>query len=167
MNSFSTTEILENLDVKDLIELEDFLASYAYELDDTNIEAWVDFFDSNGIYQLTTSYNESSKLPLGIIYCKGHGMMIDRVSALLTANIFEKHKYTHIFTKPRAKKLGEKIYCRSNFVIYRTMESGLSEVFATGKYSDQIIKSDNELKFLERRAIIDSKRIDTLIVYPI
>ena len=167
MNTLSVTEASENLDVKDLIELEDFLANYAYELDDTNIEAWVNFFDSNGIYQLTTSYNESSKLPLGIIYCKGHGMMIDRISALLTANIFEKHKYTHIFTKPNAKKMGEKIYCRSNFVIYRTMESGASEVFATGKYSDQIIKSNEGLKFLERRVTIDSKRIDTLIVYPI
>ena len=167
MNTLSVTEASENLDVKDLIELEDFLASYAYELDDTNIEAWVNYFDTNGIYQLTTSYNESSKLPLGIMYCKGHGMMIDRVSALLTANIFEKHKYTHIFTKPIAKKLGEKIYCRSNFVVYRTMESGASEVFATGKYSDQIIKSNKGLKFLERRVTIDSKRIDTLIVYPI
>jgi anthranilate 1,2-dioxygenase small subunit len=153
MNTLSATEISENLDVKELIELEDFLANYAYELDDTNIEAWVNYFDTNGIYQLTTSYNESSKLPLGIMYCKGHGMMIDRVSALLTANIFEKHKYTHIFTKPIAKKLGEKIYCRSNFV--------------TGKYSDQIIKSNKGLKFLERRVTIDSKRIDTLIVYPI
>jgi anthranilate 1,2-dioxygenase small subunit len=167
MNSFSTNEISENLDVNDSIELEDFLVSYAYELDDTNIEAWVDFFDSNGTYQLTTLQNESSNLPLGIIYCKGHGMMIDRVSALLTANIFEKHKYTHIVTKPKTKKLGETIYCRSNFVIYRTMESGKSEVFATGKYSDQIIKGNKGLKFLERRVIIDSKRIDTLIVYPI
>jgi hypothetical protein len=47
------------------------------------------------------------------------------------------------------------------------MESGASEVFATGKYSDQIIKSNEGLKFLERRVTIDSKRIDTLIVYPI
>ena len=161
------TEVSENLDVDDTDRLDDFLANYSYQLDDGNIEAWVDFFDPNGIYQLTTSYNESAKLPLGIIYCKGHGMMIDRVRALLTANIFEKHKYTHIFTKPIAKRLGQKIHCRSNFVVYRTMESGVSEVFATGKYSDQIIQSGSGFKFLERRVTIDSKRVDTLIVYPI
>ena len=167
MNALSITEVSGNLDIHVSEGVEDFLANYSYQLDDGNIEAWVDFFDPNGVYKLTTSYNESEKLPLGIIYCKGHGMMIDRVRALLTANIFENHKYTHIFTKPITKVLGKTIHCRSNFVVYRTMESGVSEVFATGKYSDQIIQSENTFKFLERRVTIDSKRVDTLIVYPI
>jgi len=148
-------------------KLEDFLAQYAYELDDANVESWVDFFAPTGVYELTTAYNVSCNLPLGVMYCKGHGMMVDRIRALLTANIFELHKYTHIFTNPIAEMRGEVIVSRSNFIVYRTMESGLSQVFATGKYLDQIIETDEGLKFLERKVVIDSKRVDTLIVYPI
>ena len=167
MNTTSVNTNCVGLDYSQKSKLDDFLAQYAYELDEANVEAWIQFFTPTGVYELTTAYNLSFNLPLGIIYCKGHGMMVDRVRALLTANIFELHKYTHIFTNPIAEKKDDIIFSRSNFIVYRTMESGVSQVFATGKYLDQIIETDEGLKFLERKAVIDSKRVDTLIVYPI
>lgn len=158
---------MSNIDIQLMLRLEIFLAQYAYELDDRNVEYWVDFFLPDGIYQLTTSHNESNDYPLGIIFCKGHGMMIDRIQALQTANIFEVHKYTHILTKPVAKLRNNILHCRSNFVVYRTMDSKTSEIFVTGKYLDQIHLTDDGMKFIQRKAVVDSKIIDTLMVYPI
>jgi hypothetical protein len=37
----------------------------------------------------------------------------------------------------------------------------------TGKYLDQILLVDDIPKFKERRVILDSKRVDTLMVFPI
>jgi anthranilate 1,2-dioxygenase small subunit len=167
MNKTMNSTNSVGLEYPQKIQLDAFLAQYAYELDDGNVESWLHFFAPTGVYELTTAYNVSCNLPLGIMHCKGHGMMVDRVRALLTANIFELHKYTHIVTNPIAEKRGDVIISRSNFIVYRTMESGLSHVFATGKYMDQIIETDDGMKFLERKVVIDSKRIDTLIVYPI
>jgi len=47
------------------------------------------------------------------------------------------------------------------------MEDGATTIFATGRYFDHVIASAGALKFRERIAIIDSRRIDTLLVFPI
>ena len=39
-------------------------------------------------------------LPIGIMRCVGRGMMVDRVKAFHTANIFEPHTYNHMIGHP-------------------------------------------------------------------
>jgi anthranilate 1,2-dioxygenase small subunit len=47
------------------------------------------------------------------------------------------------------------------------MYNGEAEVFATGKYLDLVSCGSAGTVFKERRAIVDSRRIDTLLVLPI
>jgi anthranilate 1,2-dioxygenase small subunit len=56
---------------------------------------------------------------------------------------------------------------QSNFTVIRTMHDGDMSVFACGKYLDRIIDRDNILRFAERLVILDSRRVDTLMVIPI
>lgn len=95
-------------------------------------------------------------------------MMNDRIIALETANIYESHRYCHIVTKPSIRSIKSNLFSvRSNFSVYRTMENGYTDLFATGKYLDQVLLVGDIPKFKERRVILDSRRVDTLMVFPI
>lgn len=149
-------------------QIEAFLCEYAYALDDGRIDEWSSFFSSDAIYQVTTQENDAAGYPLGIIYCEGVGMMNDRVKALKEANIFESHTYCHILTRPSVREeVPGIVSARSNFSIFRTMHDGRAEIFATGKYLDRIDVRAARPAFLERRVILDSRRIDVLLVYPL
>jgi 3-phenylpropionate/cinnamic acid dioxygenase small subunit len=149
-------------------DLTGFLTRYTDALDDGRVDDWVEFFDDDGIYQITTRENEDANYPVGIVYCEGRGMLLDRIKALRIANIFESHVYCHISGQPTILKQSDDLWTvRSNFVVYRTMYDGRAELFATGKYLDVVRRGDEGLRFKERRAVVDSRRIDTLLVFPI
>jgi anthranilate 1,2-dioxygenase small subunit len=148
--------------------IEEFLNDYCHRLDDGKVDDWTSFFAEDANYQITTRENVENGYPLGIMYCEGRGMMEDRIKALKTANIFESHAYCHILGRPQLWNEGPELYgARSNFTIYRTMYNGEAEVFATGKYLDLVFCGSAGPVFKKRMAIVDSRRIDTLLVLPI
>lgn len=158
----------KELDPATWMRVEGFLADYAYRLDDGKIDEWTGFFSEDATYQITTRENHEAGYPIGIMLCKGRGMMEDRVLALKTANVFEPHTYCHILGRPdlRVEAPGV-LAARSNFSVYRTMEDGATELFAIGKYLDRIVFEAGAPKFGERRVILDSRRIDVLLVFPL
>ena len=150
------------------MRVESFLADYVHRLDDGKIDEWTGFFTADAFYQITTRENFEAGYPIGIMLCKGRGMMEDRVLALKTANVFEPHTYCHIVGRPDLKEESTgALSARSNFIVYRTMEDGEAHLFATGKYLDRIVLEDGQPKFEERRVILDSRRIDVLLVFPL
>ncbi len=151
-----------------LLQLDTLFATYAHALDDGRFEAWPEMFTDDAIYQVTTRENFEADRPIGILYCEGRGMMADRVDALRTANIFEHHAYCHIVGRAQAwHEADGTIGARSNFTVYRTMEDGQTELFALGRYLDRIEQGAGGLRFKERRVILDSRRIDVLLVLPL
>lgn len=145
-----------------------FLTRYTDTLDDGRVDEWADFFTEDGVYQVTTRENVEANYPVGIVYCEGRGMLVDRIKALKVANIYESHVYCHITGRPTI--LGEHDGCltvRSNYVVYRTMYDGRMELFATGKYQDVLRDAGEGLRFQKRQVVVDSRRIDTLLVFPI
>lgn len=145
-----------------------FLADYAHALDDGRIDAWPGYFADEAVYQVTTRENEAAGYPIGIMLCEGRGMMEDRVLALKVANVYESHSYCHILGRPelRDEAPGE-FAARSNFCVYRTMEDGATELFAVGKYVDRIATGGAQPQFRSRKVILDSRRIDVLLVFPL
>ena len=156
------------VDAATWLRVENFLADYAHRLDDGRIDDWTGFFSADALYQVTTRENFEAGYPIGIILCEGRGMMEDRVLALKTANVFEPHTHCHIVGRPELKALPDgSISSRSNFSVYRTMESGETSLFAIGKYLDRIAFEGGEPKFRERRVILDSRCVDVLLVFPL
>lgn len=144
------------------------LRDYCNALDDGDVDSWSKFFLSDATYQITTRENVSKGYPLGIVLCEGRGMMDDRIKALKTANIFESHTYCHLTGAPdMAEQMEGRWAVRSNFAVYRTMYTGEMELFATGKYLDVVDTTEDRAHFAERIVVVDSRRIDTLLVYPL
>jgi anthranilate 1,2-dioxygenase small subunit len=151
--------------VRDAIE--DLLAAYAEAIDDGKLELWHGFFTGDGIYQIITRESFDAGLPIGILYCGSRGMMEDRVRALRTANIYEPHAYRHLLGRPRFERTGDGFDVRSNFCVYRIAQDGDTVTFATGRYLDRIVDDGGALRFMARRVVLDSRRVDILLVLPL
>jgi anthranilate 1,2-dioxygenase small subunit len=146
----------------------DLYSEYAHLIDDDRLEAWPDQFTERGTYRVTTRENYDAGLPLSLIYCDGRGMMIDRISALRTANIYEPHVYCHILSAVRLVEATDSRYrTRSNFTVMRTMSEGDTTIFACGRTFDHVVVENGRLRFASRLVVLDSRSIDTLLVIPI
>ena len=160
--------LMENLDLIRQHRVEALMTEYAHCIDDDQLEEWPDFFIEDSVYRVVTRENHELGLPMGLIYCDGKGMLKDRISALRTANIYEPHTYRHMVGAVNIiGDDGEGLRVHSNFTVIRTMHDGDMSVFACGRYLDRIIERDGALKFSERLVILDSRRVDTLMVIPI
>lgn len=150
------------------LRLDDLQTDYAHAVDDDRLEEWPGFFREDGAYKIVTRENHLAGLPMGIIYCDSRGMMSDRVLALRTANIFEPHSYCHVIGRSRyAEAADGAVHGRTNFQVTRTMENGQMDLFAVGKYLDRIDVSGAAPRFAERLVVIESRRIDVLLCYPL
>lgn len=150
------------------LRVEDLYAQYAHTIDDDRLEDWPGLFTQDGVYRVTTRENYDSGLPLAMVYCDGRGMMADRISALRTANIYEPHVYCHMLSAVRVlAREGGVIRARSNFSVMRTMQEGETMLFAVGRTFDTLVEDAGQLRFRERLAVLDSRRVDTLLVIPI
>jgi anthranilate 1,2-dioxygenase small subunit len=149
-------------------EIEDFLVAYVHDIDDGHLDRWPGYFTEDGIYQIITAENHAAGLPMGIMYCQGRGMMTDRIQALGSANIFEDHTYCHLLGRAQITENGDGTHgARSNFTVMRTMQDGRTEIFAVGKYLDKIVMKDGRPLLQDRRVVLESRRIDILLVRPL
>jgi len=142
-------------------------ASYAQCIDAGELERWHEYFTSDGVYRVTSRENHEAGLPLSLIYCRGHGMMKDRITAMRTANIFEPHVYCHLDGALMIERTDGGWRTTSNFTIMRTMGGGTMSVFACGRFCDEIVAESGALKLRERIVVLDSRQIDTLLVIPL
>lgn len=149
-----------------LIELN---AGYARAIDDGNFEAWPEFFFEDGLYKLTTADNVAQGMEAGLIYADSRNMLRDRISALRRANIFERHRYRHIVGLPTVLGVeGASARTDTSFLVVRIMRDGTMDLFATGRYLDQVeVVADGSLRFRQRIVVCDSNRFDTLVAIPL
>ena len=148
--------------------IEEFLAAVAFAVDDDEVERWPLFFTEDGFYQIIPREGYEAGHPLGIMTCAGRGMLKDRVAALQGANIYEPHTYCHVLSRPALRRAaGGEIAARTNFALYRTMQGRGTELFAAGKYIDRIVLEGGEPRLKSRHAVLESRRVDILIVLPI
>jgi anthranilate 1,2-dioxygenase small subunit len=147
--------------------IEALLDGYAEAIDDGEIERWPGFFTVDGTYQIITRESHDAALPIGILYCDSRGMMEDRVRALRTANIYEPHAYRHLLGRPHIERSGDGFDVRSNFAVFRIAQDGDTVTFATGRYLDRVVDDGGTLRFKARRVVLDSRRVDILLVLPL
>jgi anthranilate 1,2-dioxygenase small subunit len=160
--------VIERDDAALRAQIEDMFSDYVHCIDDDRIEAWPDFFTENGFYQIISREGFEAGHAIGVMHCDGKGMMQDRVRAMRQANIFEPHRYNHVIERPRLNHNSpESLTARTNFIVVRTMQNGDMETFASGKYLDTIDVSNGTLKFQKRLVVLDSRRIDILLVFPL
>src|SRR6516225_7670844 len=139
----------------------ELIAAYVDCIDEDRLEDWPDFFVEQCRYVVTSRASHEAGLQHGVIYAASRGMLIDRVTALRQANIFEPHRYRHIVGPIRVEQVS------SNFIAVRVMHDGEMSLFAAGRYLDRIALTSQPYRFIERLVVLDSQKIDTLLVIPL
>jgi 3-phenylpropionate/cinnamic acid dioxygenase small subunit len=148
--------------------IHELIAAYAECIDDDRLEQWPDFFVQNCRYLITSRQSHEAGQRHGVVYAASRGMLTDRILALRRANIFEPHRYRHVIGPIRIGKVADGVAeVRSNFIAVRIMHDGEMSLFAAGRYLDRIAVSAEPYRFIERLVILDSEKIDTLLVIPL
>ena len=148
--------------------VEELNARYAAAIDDDRLEDWPLLFTERCRYDIVTAENEERGLPLGRSHADSRAVLVDRVASLRRANIYEAQRYRHIVSGTLVLNATPRtIEARSNFVVVRTMIDGAMSLFASGRFIDRIDMSGPAPLFAEKRAILDNRRIDTLLALPI
>jgi 3-phenylpropionate/cinnamic acid dioxygenase small subunit len=155
-------------DVSIRLGVQELIGHYADCIDDDRLEDWPGMFTDQCRYLITSRLNHEAGLRQGIIYAASKGMLQDRVMAARRANLFEPHRYRHIVGPIRIDQIDDGIaVVRSNFIAVRIMHDGTSNLFATGRYLDKIDIAGSPYRFIERLVVLDSDKIDTLLVIPL
>lgn len=149
-------------------DLIDFNASYAAAIDDDRLEDWPAFFVADGFYRITTAQNRARGMAAGLVYADTRQMLIDRVLSLRKANVYEEQRYRHLVGLPRVMSEADGVTrVDTSFAVLRTVRGGVTEIFASGRYLDEVVRVDGALALKSRDVICDSSRIDTLLAIPL
>jgi 3-phenylpropionate/cinnamic acid dioxygenase small subunit len=148
--------------------IHELIAAYVDCIDEDRLEDWPDFFVEQCRYVVTSRTSHEAGLPHGVMYAASRGMLVDRITALRQANIFEPHRYRHIVGPIHIDRVDETVArVRSNFIAVRIMHDGEMSLFAAGRYLDRIDLTSQPYRFIERLVVLDSQKIDTLLVIPL
>jgi 3-phenylpropionate/cinnamic acid dioxygenase small subunit len=148
--------------------VEALIAAYVDCIDEDRLEEWPDFFTDPCRYVIISRADHAAELRHGIIYAASRGMLTDRVTALRGVNIFEPHRYRHIVGPTQVVRVeGGVAEVRSNFMAARIMHDGGTQLFAMGRYLDRVDVGRAPYRFIERTVVLDSHKIDTLLVIPL
>lgn len=149
--------------------VEYLLGRYVACIDDDALEQWPGFFVVDQCrYEIITRENTERGMPLALMLCTSHGMLIDRVVSLRQANIYPHRWFRHVLSNVVIRDVAaDALSVQSNYVVFQTRSNGQTDIFSAGKYVDRIVMGNGTLKFSEKRVIVDTHRVDTLLVTPL
>ena len=149
--------------------VERLLSRYVACIDEDALESWPEFFALDACrYEIITRENVERGMPLALMFCTSRGMLVDRIVSLREANIYPQRWYRHIISNVLIQSAGaECLRVQSNYVVLQTRRTGQTDIFSAGKYLDRIVLAKGKLKFAEKRVVVDTHRVDTLLVAPI
>src|ERR1700757_1687747 len=113
--------------------VEELIAAYIDCIDEDRLEECPVFFVEQCRYVITSRTSHEAGLPHGVVYAASRGMLIDRVTALRQANVFEPPLFRHIVGPIRIEQVDAAVaQVRSNFLAVRIMPDGEMALFAAG-----------------------------------
>lgn len=143
-------------------------ADYARCIDDDRLEEWPDFFEENCLYRITSATSHREGYEASVVFANSRGMLIDRISALREANIYERQAYRHLLGMPSLlDETPKSVRTETSFMVARIMQDGTTDLYATGRYLDVWNIGGNTPKLVERIVVCDSSRFDTLLALPL
>ncbi len=161
------------MDTRELrFTVEELLHAYVRCIDSDRLEEWPEFFTDPCVYEVMPRENAEQGLPIAMMYCDSRGMLRDRVVAQRKANIYAPHGYRHLLSAVSVTGYADgAASVHANYAVYRTffdaVHYGHSELFSVGEYRDTIVFENGVAKFREKRVLVDTARILSLLVTPL
>ena len=150
-------------------EIDDFNTDYADKLDRQDLTAWTDCFSEDGFYTVISRENFERRYPVGLIYCEGRAMIVDRAFALLKTAMFGPRYLRHMISNLSVTPQSDGTICaRANFMVFEVLtDRPEPRVLLVGEYRDVFVRVDGTVKLKERRCIYDNLLIPTALCIPV
>ena len=143
-------------------------AAYTAALDEKRFDDWPLFFLEDGIYKVQARENFDRGLPLCLMDMESRGMMKDRIYGALNTIYHGPYYMRHVVSPVRVLSVdGDVIKAQTHYAVFRTKPGATSEVYNVGRYIDEMVDVDGELKIKSRRCVYDSEMILNSMIYPI
>jgi anthranilate 1,2-dioxygenase small subunit len=150
------------------LELSDLQDRYVAAIDANRLEDWPGFFLDNCLYEIIPLENVKDGFPAPVIRCEGIRMLRDRIASLRNANIYEEQTFRHFTTALQiVSDEGDQVRTTCNYLVLSTGTAGRTTIYQTGQYEDVFARTADGWRFLSKRAIFDTSRVQTLLAYPI
>lgn len=150
------------------LDATELLYDYVHALDDGRYEDWLDFFTDSATYRIVARDNFDQGLPLSTMFCDGKGMMRDRVTALREALIYAPNYLRHIVSAIRiAGQDDDRYRLEANYVVFSTAHDQETRVFNAGKYFDECVYVNGQMKLAKKLVVYDSLVIPGLLAIPL
>lgn len=147
---------------------QDLMDRYAELIDSDRLEEWIELFTEDSVYQVIPRNNFLQNLPASLMLCTNKNMLRDRIVSLRNANEYNPHQDRHIISGVRvASHEHEAWRVQANYALFQTDIDGRSRLFSVGEYRDTVRFEDGRLLFSEKRAIVDTFAVPTLLATPI
>jgi anthranilate 1,2-dioxygenase small subunit len=148
--------------------VEDLQRRYVRNIDDGGMAAWPDFFTEDCRYLIVPKDAYEAGQRVGFYFCDGKPMLLDRVTCLREAAIYEPQQYRHVIGGTHIVDASNgAVVAETDFMVVRTTQDGDMGIFAAGRYRDEIVFENGEPKFRDKLVLTDSSRVDTLIAMPL
>ncbi|MBV1688860.1 nuclear transport factor 2 family protein [Novosphingobium sp. G106] len=144
----------------------DLYESYCATLDDGDLNGWPDYFTEDCNYRVQSSENFDLGLPHAPIFCRGKGMLRDRVSAS-GVMVYEKRRQRRFVTNVRISEYEPVIRASASFLLTECMLDRDPVLAMTGRYIDTLRKDNGRLLLQDRLCVYDNYRIVQNLIYPI
>jgi len=149
-------------------EIDSFHVEYCAALDANDVERWPDFFSQEATYRVTSRQNALLNMPVGLIYCEGLDMIIDRALAVAHSQMFAPRHMLHVLGIARVlQEMGNAISSQTPFILMQTLVEGPSTVHLAGVYHDRFVREGDRLLLASREVIHDTEILDTALAYPV
>ena len=149
-------------------EIDSFHVEYCAALDANDVERWPDFFSEEATYRITSRQNALLNMPVGLVYCEGRNMIVDRALACAHSQMFAPRHMLHVLGITRVlHETGHAIGAQTPFILMQTLVEGPTTVHLAGIYHDHFVRRDGRLLLASREVVHDTEILDTALAYPV
>jgi len=148
--------------------IEDLYSDYAQLLDEDKLEEWLLLFVESAAYNVVPRENDILGLPVALMRCDNLKMLRDRINSLRNANEYNIHYSRRVIGRPRITRIDENTFgVEATYIVAQTNQEGQTRLFSAGGYRDRIVVENGDAKFADKKIIVDTFNIPTLLATPL
>lgn len=144
------------------------MGEYADLIDEDRLEDWIELFTEDAVYQVIPRENVDQNLPASLMLCTNKDMLRDRIVSLRNANEYNLHFDRHLVGRVKVAPDGQGVWrVTASYAVFQTNLEGQSRLFSVGRYRDKVRLESGRLLFCEKRVVVDSFSVPTLLATPL
>ena len=146
----------------------ELMAEYADRIDGDRLEEWLDLFTEDARYDVIPRENADQGLRVSLMVCANKAQLRDRITALRSANEYNLHYDRHVISAIKARAADDGTYeIGANYAVFQTNLEGQSRLFSVGRYQDRARLDNGRLLLCDKRVIVDTYSVPTLLATPL